>query len=93
MENRQPFEGYCLGCIKWGHRRSDCRAAGPSSQPWISKGKGKKGSKGKEGGKGKKGKGKGMQTLSEGAQAETDAWDDWNGWPGFEGRSIAHCVE
>ena len=70
MESRQPFECYCFGCIRWGHRRSDCRGSGSSLQPWLPKGKGNKGSKGKEGGKGKKGKGKGMQTLSEGAQLE-----------------------
>ena len=27
MEDKQPFEGYCFGCNKWGHRRSYCRMA------------------------------------------------------------------
>ena len=40
MEDKQPFEGYCFGCSKWGHRRPDCRMAGSSPQPWVSKGQG-----------------------------------------------------
>ena len=84
VEVKQPFEGYCFGCSKWGHRRSDCRAAGSSSQSWTSKGKGKKGSKCKKGGKCKKGNGKGMQTLSEGVPEQTDAWGDGHVWPADE---------
>jgi len=73
-----PFQGYCDGCGKWGHKKADCRSKpqAPAGGPAGAKdGKGGKAA-GKKGGKKGKGKGKGTGSLEEQEpEAEGNALD------------------